>query len=505
MARLFGVPAASPATARVLELGCGTGANLLPMADAFPLASFVGVDPVAASIDLGRRFAKAAGLTNVEFRNEDFTAFSAPGKTFDYIIVHGVFSRVPEETRKRLWEICQAHLAPQGIAYFSYDVLPGANMRRSVREIAQFHTSGLTDPATKVKQARSLLKFLADAVPGDDQAYGVMLRDELTFATKVNDRVVFHDYLAPDRSAVYFHEFVAQAAGHGLQFLCESTLSDMLAANFPEAVNGTLNRITNVLAQEQYIDFLRNRMMRQTLLCPTPLPIQRAVGPDVLRSLAFQAAFNSNPQVIDVSPGATVVISGPAGQQVSTSNPFTKAILSVLSDYALRAVGFNELLEGARARSRPHVERPAADLAQQEESAFAATLLNLLSKGFIDVQAEAGQPLGAVPAKPQVSAFHRLQARADLHLTSHLNVAVPLDILGRILVSHCDGTRTVDELIDVAVREAQTGRIKVEHGNKTLRDEAKLRAALGPQVRTMLDKLARGNLLLAPTPTATTS
>jgi methyltransferase-like protein/SAM-dependent methyltransferase len=499
MARLFGVPSASPATARVLELGCGTGANLLPMADAFPLASFVGVDPVGASIERGRRFAEAAKLTNVELRNEEFTAFSAPGRTFDYIIVHGVFSRVPEATQRRLWEICRAHLAPNGIAYFSYDVLPGANMRRSVREIAQFHTSRLPEPTAKVKQARAVLKFLADSVPGEDHAYGVMLRDELRFASKLNDPVVFNDYLAPDRSAVYFHEFIAQARAHGLQYLCESTLADMLTANFPGAVTDTLGRVNHLIAQEQYMDFLRNRMMRQTLLCSVAQPIQRALGPEVIRSLAFQATFSSEPKVIDLRPGTAVVLSGTAGQQVSTDNPFTKAVLGVLADYAMRAVGFAELLEAARARSRPFVERPAGDPGQEDEAVLAATLLNLLSKGFIDIHAEASPAGREVPAKPKVSDFHRLQARADIQLTSRLNASIPIDTLGRLIVGLCDGSRTVEQIINAVVREGHLGRLNVQVGKKPLRDEAKLRATLAPRVQAILKLLARGGLLLAPT------
>ncbi len=498
MARLFGVPAASPATARVLELGCGNGSNLLPMADAFPLASFVGVDPDRASIDVGQRFAKAAELTNVELRAEDFGAFSAPGKKFDYIIIHGVYSRVPEATQQRLWEICRTHLAENGIAYFSYNVLPGANMRRSMREIASLHTSGLEKPADKVKQTRAILKFLADSVPTDDNAYGLMLRNELGFASKTNDRVVFHDYLAPDQSALYFHEFAAQAEAHRLQYVCESTLSDMLSTNFPEAVTSTLARVGNIVAQEQYMDFLRNRMFRQTLLCPSKVRIRRNLTPDAVKSLAFQAAFNTNPRKVDLTPGVAVVFSNAAGQQISTGDAFTKAALSVLADHALRAVGFNELLEAARSRSRPLIERPAADLAKQEEASLAINLMSLLTKGFIDLYAEAGNARSELPAKPRVSRFHRLQATTGTQITSHLNVPVPVDALGRVLLSHCDGTRTVAQLVDLVVRESQNGMLQVQQGKKPLRDAAKLRAFLTPQVENILNGLARGGLFLTP-------
>ena len=44
MGRLMGIKAPAPSKARVLELGCADGANLLPMAELFPQASFLGID-----------------------------------------------------------------------------------------------------------------------------------------------------------------------------------------------------------------------------------------------------------------------------------------------------------------------------------------------------------------------------------------------------------------------------------------------------------------------------
>src|SRR5947207_3379208 len=44
IARLFGLPSAPPDHCRVLELGCASGGNLLPLAAAFPDSTFVGID-----------------------------------------------------------------------------------------------------------------------------------------------------------------------------------------------------------------------------------------------------------------------------------------------------------------------------------------------------------------------------------------------------------------------------------------------------------------------------
>jgi len=68
LATLFGMSPPAIPTARVLELGCASGGNLIPMADQFPDATFIGVDNSIRQIRDGQRLIKQAGLTNVELR-----------------------------------------------------------------------------------------------------------------------------------------------------------------------------------------------------------------------------------------------------------------------------------------------------------------------------------------------------------------------------------------------------------------------------------------------------
>jgi ubiquinone/menaquinone biosynthesis C-methylase UbiE len=80
-----------PDGARVLDVGCGTGASALPAAQAVgPQGSVLGVDLAARLLERARRKATARGLTNVEFRLADMTALGYPDGHFDAVV--SVFS-----------------------------------------------------------------------------------------------------------------------------------------------------------------------------------------------------------------------------------------------------------------------------------------------------------------------------------------------------------------------------------------------------------------------------
>src|SRR5579862_1943150 len=147
---------------RVLEVGCGDGANLLGMAVALPHSEFCGIDLAEEPLKRERTLATEAGIRNVSLRAMDFRdADSSLGK-FDYVISHGVYSWVPPEVRARLLEVCNDRLQPNGIAMVSYAVYPGAYVTQMVREPMLFHTARPLDPVERVGQARDLMNLLAD-------------------------------------------------------------------------------------------------------------------------------------------------------------------------------------------------------------------------------------------------------------------------------------------------------------------------------------------------------
>ena len=97
IATLHGMTPPPIERARVLELGCASGGNLLPIADQFPEGTFLGLDLSSRQIQDGQRLIEQAGLKNVELRHQDILAFDAPPESFDYILCHAVVAGLPTE------------------------------------------------------------------------------------------------------------------------------------------------------------------------------------------------------------------------------------------------------------------------------------------------------------------------------------------------------------------------------------------------------------------------
>jgi ubiquinone/menaquinone biosynthesis C-methylase UbiE len=96
------------AGAKVLDVGCGTGASALPAAQAVgPSGSVIGVDLSARLLDRARAKAAAKGLSNVDFRLADMTSLAYADNGFDAVVsVFSVFF-VPdmEGLVRELWRM----------------------------------------------------------------------------------------------------------------------------------------------------------------------------------------------------------------------------------------------------------------------------------------------------------------------------------------------------------------------------------------------------------------
>ena len=312
IARLLGVQAALPSRCRLLEVGCSDGGNLIAMAQALPDARFVGIDTSSSAIAAARK--RSAGIPNVSFEELSLADYEPPASSFDYVVAHGVYSWVPEDVRDALLALCARALPEHGVAYVSYNTLPGGVLRGVVREILLRHVGAIEDPAKQMAAARQLLGLLRVA-----WSYDPELSTLVKLATRTlesDDALLFHDTLSPHNERLEFADFVAHAGAHGLQFLAEANFWEMQVGWLPAELRGVVTQIPNRLQREQLIDELRMRTFRQTLLCHAALEIDEP-RPERVASLAVSTQARS--EAAD-EPGA-VTFTGPSGASLTTAEP----------------------------------------------------------------------------------------------------------------------------------------------------------------------------------------
>jgi SAM-dependent methyltransferase len=86
-----------PAGARVLEAGCGIGAQTVILARSSPAAEIVSIDVSGDSIGAARRALEKAGISNsnVSFRVADIFDLPLEGESFDHVFVCFVLEHLP--------------------------------------------------------------------------------------------------------------------------------------------------------------------------------------------------------------------------------------------------------------------------------------------------------------------------------------------------------------------------------------------------------------------------
>jgi methyltransferase-like protein/cyclopropane fatty-acyl-phospholipid synthase-like methyltransferase len=348
-ASLFGMSPAAVERCRVLELGCGDGGNLVPMAFHLPGSEFVGIDSAELPIAAANRMVRDLELGNVRFLACAIADLPAELGAFDYIIAHGVYSWVPAEVQDQLLAVCQRHLAPQGVVYVSYNTYPGNYLRQMVREMMLYRLRGTKDPAEQMAQAIELARFVAEAQP-EPNVYAQLLKAELERFVNEDANYLLHDSLEKHNISVYFHQFIEQAGRHGLQYVAEADFHDMLDWMFKPEASRTLTELSkDRLAREQYLDFLKCRFFRQTLLCHKDVTLDAAFKLSLVREFFVAGLVQPESGQVDLAPATPVRFLDQRGVALPVDEPLAKAALVALAAEWPRALRFDELVERASA------------------------------------------------------------------------------------------------------------------------------------------------------------
>jgi trans-aconitate methyltransferase len=427
-AAVAGVCPAPPAAARVLEIGCAAGWNLLPIAAGHPRADCTGIDFSERAIATAREVAAAAGIGNARFVRADLRAWR-PEREYDHVIAHGVYSWVEPAARQRLLETCREALAPGGIACVSFNSRAGWRLRRQLVEVARAAARKIgDDPSAPLATLELLERALPEANP-----HAAHLRWILGDMRAKGRALLPFDDFAPVCDAVSLGEFAAAAAAAGLRLLGEADL----AANLPEGIDAApLAALEdNPWLLQETCDLLGGRAHRETVLCRDDAPASAAVTTEVV--LGMSARMKAG---VAVRPGGADLLDEAGEALATTTDPFAARFFLTLERARPSCLPVREALAAASGGPR----RTAV------EAAAAGLLFDSARAGWIELRTEPCRIDARPPAAPALSALRREAVRRRWPLVDAWHRPCTFGEEHYRLLAAFDGTRGHEELAALA-------------------------------------------------------
>ncbi len=492
---LFGMNAPEIETARVLELGCAEGGNLIPHAARYPKAKFVGVDLSKIQIDAGNVHVKSLGLKNIELKNCSITDIDEKFGKFDYIICHGVISWVSDLVREKILEVSSKNLSENGIAYISYNTLPGWNMIRTIRDMMLYHSKNFANSQEKISQSRLLLNFVKESLDGQDTPYANILRQEAEFLANQSDQYLRHDHLEEENKQFYFHEFIDYATKHGLQYLSDSSLPSMYLGNMPQNFAEKLKDLNDIVRTEQYMDFVTNRRFRGTLLCHNNVKLNRSIANEDIKK------FTMSLNIIPEKPFSEVDLKNPESLKfffsdkkdgnITANSPALKSVLYVLADNINNPLSFDELVK----KASNNLKGTAKEIIEQD---LIGNAMNLVIKGYMNLSLESGNKYKVNLTKPKLSdlTIYEVTKTNNNWVTNSLHTPIPVNIFDKFAMQYMDGKKDKNQIINCLLEDVKKDKITLNKDDKKLENEEDIKKELSGFYDNLIDRFANQALFV---------
>jgi SAM-dependent methyltransferase len=306
------------------DLGCGQGLTATILAATHPSGRFCGIDLIAAHIENARRFAAECEIENVEFHATDFSAaVETDFDGFDYIVSHGVYSWVNEQSQSALRRFIDRHLKPGGLAYVSYYAIPGRAADLPVQRLVR--ALGLTlsgDSASRcaaaIEVVHKLIKLKAPALVGSPMA--ARLKEQ---PSEVQLAYLSHELMSGNWEPLCVTDVRAAMRSIGLMPAGSATLVE----NYDSFVLGddarkTLATVADLDAREFVRDFFIDQFFRRDVFVRP----SRALDENERRSQLLAAYFALTRPVNSIK----YTMQTPAGQ-LRYDNAFARKLTAGLA------------------------------------------------------------------------------------------------------------------------------------------------------------------------------
>lgn len=257
------------------ELGCGQGYTSNLLAAANPHIEFYATDFNPAHIAGARSFAAAAGIGNVQFRDNSFAEFAAAEDLpdFDIVALHGIYSWVSTENRQHIVEILRKRLKPGGLVYISYNTLPGWASLMPLRRLMADSIAATTGaPLVRLDQAMAQTQQLMDI----GAAYFHATPAEQTFRAMAsqNRHYLAHEYFNPNAAPSYFADMATEMRTAKLTYLGSAHMLDKIdEIHFTPEQLAFLGSITDPVQREAMRDYILNQVFRRDIFVKGAVPL----------------------------------------------------------------------------------------------------------------------------------------------------------------------------------------------------------------------------------------
>ena len=296
-AKMYGLNPVPLKGARVLELGASCGGNIVPQALYYPETTFTGIDLSGVQVKHGNDIINSIGLKNVTLLEKDILDIDESFGTFDYIIVHGIWSWVPDVVKDKILSICNVNLSDNGIAYVSYNTYPGWKRLEQLRDIMLYSEKRAKDQdlLERTLYTKSVLKMVADTMNIDDRsrtqsAYKI---NNIHNVLNSNDYYVAHEYLEAFNDPVYVSDFIERARKQGCAYIGDEVLQRSFITWLADDVTNNIRTLShdNYVDKEQFYDYVYDTQFRMSLLTKLSnedkINHEETVTQDILNSLYY--------------------------------------------------------------------------------------------------------------------------------------------------------------------------------------------------------------------------
>ncbi len=310
------------------ELGFGQGLSLNFHAAGSAIAWY-GNDFNLKHVLFAEELARASD-TNCLLSPQAFRTFCARTDLpdFDFICLHGIWSWIDDDNRAIIVEFLNRKLKPGGVAYVSYNALPGMTDVMPIRKMLSEHAS-LANPdegdlATKIENAITFVERFMQINPKLSSDFPNMVQ-RLNHIKKQPKQYLAHEYFNSDWKPAHFSDLKDVLGPAGLQFACSANLIDHFSDIYLNQDQiDFLNSIDDVSMRESMKDSIINQQFRADYWIKDPQPLSPDDKDAALKAIRVVLVKD----FAKITPEFMTYM-GTASLHQSVCEP----ILAVLSDY----------------------------------------------------------------------------------------------------------------------------------------------------------------------------